>query len=89
MTANIPSAINIGSDDSLMFNIDGEFFTFSSASKTTNIETVTKYVSGYRVPAGNVSSRKYLVPLTFLDKVVKADRVVAKVIFDIKYQASI
>jgi hypothetical protein len=85
------SGINaFSSGPSLHFNIDGTFVAFTSMDELTDFQvmggtyirgvaTPGGYVPGWYIPPTNWSSQRYLVDKTFLEAILKAQRVAVRV----------
>ena len=73
LTATVQGAHNIDKENSLRFNIDGEFYDFSSIDSMTDIKTE------YGSYSTNWSSRRYIVKTDFLEKLINAKEVWVKI----------
>ena len=79
--ARVTGTENIGDNESLHFNVDGEIFSFSTTMAVTNFEKA--FPQNHILNKYSVSTKKYLVPISFLEKVSTAQKVVAKIDHDI------
>lgn len=83
---NIGGTHSIQAGKSLHLNIDGTFTDLTTLEQSTNIETKPGYYSSgaysgmsFYLPSYNVSSKRYLVETSLLEKIAKAEKVVMRV----------
>jgi hypothetical protein len=73
LTAVVLGAHNFSAEESLQFNINGEFVSFESIDPMTNIELEPGvYNSVYSSPATNLSSKRYEVTKDFIKELIEA-----------------
>jgi hypothetical protein len=80
MDTIVAGAHSFARGKSLHFNIDGDIVSFSSIDELTDIETSPGFAGGgYYIPPSNWSSKRYLVTMDFLKRIIAAERVIVKV----------
>jgi hypothetical protein len=78
----VRGAHNFSKGESLRFNADGQIFSFSSVDELTDIKTNPGYSDvslGFYIPPSNWSSKRYIVSKNFIQKIINAKEVWARV----------
>ena len=80
MDAIVAGAHSFARGKSLHFNVDGDIVSFVSIDELTDFETTSGFVGGgHYIPPSNWSSKRYLLTMDFLDRIINANRVIVKV----------
>lgn len=85
LVAIVQGLNRISDGKSLHFNINGEFLSLTSIDASTNYQTenggLYLAINTY-IPPSNWSSKRYVINRELLDKLVEAEKVVAKIDLD-------
>lgn len=86
LTVVLKGVHHISDEKSLLFNVDGQFFEFSSIDETTKYEYDEGVYSSYNyAPSTNWSSKRYPITTWFLNKINNAQDVRVKILLETEF----